>query len=713
MTLNMPYEEIVEKIVNESNLSKEEVIKKINDKVDELGGLITHDGAAHIIARDLEINLYNSQQIEKPKPTKINELISGMNNVTVTAMIKHAYEPNLFTRNNDGSQGAVQNIHLVDKTGYCRLVLWDDQIRQFNDMGVSRGDIIRILGVFVKESKFDGIKELSLSSRTQIDLNPKDANKKEFPESLLAHLKIQELEENQVDVELIGKITATRSPSSFTKKTGGEGIVASLEVADETGKVKITLWDQNAEIANNYKINDVIEIIGGYTRKGIYGTIEVHLGKNGSIKKHSKTKLEIPEEIMKSESLISGSPKKIDEPCKEVRLMDLIDGMTNISIIARITGISEIRQFQRKTDGTTSEVGSLLVVDNSGPGKVTLWNSSVEYIKKVEIGDVIRIEGAYVKLGLRDEPEVHVGRNSKIEINPEHLKDVLPELEINYSKLSELQANLRDVNVKAIITRVQEIRTFTKSDGVEGHVLNFGIRDNTGSVRLVAWNKKAIELEDLTEMTPIEILHGYTKEGMQGVEIHLGKLSSVRKLEKNEIGQLAEIKPQTNLTENGKIERVDMIDLEENQFSEVRGSIVKIYEGNMFYLSCPQCRKKVIETDDNQLKCNEHGIVETEKTIFISLALDDGTGCVRITFFGELAEQLLGMSSTNLIDQIENTGIQSVVVKLEQYLKGKEIIVRGRTRRSKFDDGMDITATAFFEIDPKVEIDLVKNTLKV
>ncbi|NHK32013.1 MAG: DUF2240 family protein [Asgard group archaeon] len=713
MTLNMPYEEIVEKIVAESNLSREEVIKKINDKVDELGGLITHDGAAHIIARDLEINLYDSQQMEKPAPTKISDFISGMNNVTVTAMIKHVYEPKLFTRNNDGSQGAVQNIHLVDNTGFCRLVLWDDQIRQFNDMGISRGDIIHIAGVYVKESKFDAVKEISLSSRTQIDLNPKDTNKKDFPKSLLAHKKIKDLEVSQVDVELLGMITAIRPPSNFTKKTGEEGTVASLEVADETGKSKITLWDQNAEIVNNYKINDVIEIVGGYTRKGIYGTTEVHLGKNGSIKKHTKTKLEIPEEILKSESIISGSPKKTDEPSKEVRLADLSEGMSNISIIARITGISEIRQFQRKTDGTTSEVGSLLVVDNSGPGKVTLWNNSVEYIKKVEIGDVIRIEGAYVKLGLRSEPEVHVGRNSKIEINPEHLKDVLPELEINYTNLTELLANQRDVNIKAIVTRVQEIRTFTKSEGIEGHVLNFGIRDNTGSVRLVAWNEKAIELEDLAEMTPIEVLHGYTKEGMQGVEIHLGKLSTVRKLKKTEIGELANIKPQTSIDDKGKVERVDMVDLEENKFSEIRGSIVKIYEGNMFYLSCPQCRKKVVETDDNQWHCSEHGTVESEKTIFISLALDDGTGCVRATFFREQAEQLIGLSSENLIDQIENTGVQSVVVKLEQRLKGKEIVIRGRTRRSKFDDGMDITASAFFDADPKAEIDLVKNTLKV
>ncbi|NHJ47689.1 MAG: DUF2240 family protein [Asgard group archaeon] len=717
MTLNMPYEEIVDKIVAESNLSKKEVIKKINDKVDELGGLITHDGAAHIIARDLEINLYESQQMQKPKPTKISDFMDGMNNVTVTALIKQKYEPTVFTRK-DGNQGAVQNILLVDSSGSCRLVLWDDQIRQFSDMGIARGDLLRVIGVYVKERKFDGIKDISLSSRSQIDINPKDVDKKDFPKSLLAHKKIKDLAPDLVDIELIGKILAIRPPSTFTKKSdGSEGTVASMEVADDTGKIKVTLWDQKAEIVNQYKIDDVIEIIGGYTRKARNG-IEVYLSKNASVTKQTKTKIEIPDEVLKSESLISATAKKSDEPSKDVRLADLSEGMSNISVIARITGKSDIRQFHRESDDTAGEVGSLFVMDNSGPSKITLWNSNAEYIKKVEIGDVIRIEGAYVKLGLRGEPEVHVGRSTIVEINPEfYLKDLLPELELAFTKLSDLQPDLRDVNVKAIVTLVQELRTFPRNDGTEGHVLNIGIRDNSGSVRLVAWNNKAIELESMEEMAPIEVLHGYTKEGMQGVEIHLGKLSSVRKLKKEDIGDLKNIKKEDSQpsTKRAEAVRVEIVNLEENQFSEIRGTIVKVNESKMYYLACPECRKKVVETEDGQWKCNnsEHGIVEPDQSIFISMILDDGTACIRVTFFREQAEQIIGMSSDNLVDQIKNTDIQSVAIKLQKHLEGREIVVKGRPKRSNYDQELEINAFSFIDADPKAEIELVKNTLNV
>ncbi|HUU79708.1 MAG TPA: DUF2240 family protein [candidate division Zixibacteria bacterium] len=709
MTLNMPYDEVVKRIVAETDLSKEEVIEKINEKVKELGSLITPEGAAHIIARELEINLYDSQSIKKPQPTSISDLMGGMNNVTITALVKGVYEPKNFSRS-DGTQGAVQNLHLIDKTGYCRLVLWDTQIGQFGDMGISKGTILRISGAFVKESQFDKVKEISLSSRSQIEIDPKDAKKSNFPESLLSFQKINTMQLGLTDVELVGRIVAIRPISSFTKKDGSEGQISAIEIADETGKIKITLWDDKADIIENLKIDNVIEVLGGYTRQGLNDSIEVHLGKNGTINKNNKVKIDVPKEILESKSIITAQ-KTSSSPSEEVRLSDLKENMKNISIIARITGTSSIREFDRK-DGTESKVGSLLVSDNSGPGKVTLWNSMTDYIKKVEIGDVIRIEGAYVKLGLRGEPEVHVGSNTTIEINPEYLKDAIPELELNFIDIASLKPNERDVNVKALVMRVQDIRSFSKSDGNEGRVLNIGIGDQTGSTRLVAWDEKAIELEHMEEMSPIEVLHGYTKEGNQGVEIHLGKLSTVRKMKNADSFDISKIKSFQQSSDSSSTKRVDMIDLEEGEYVEIRGTILKVYEGKMYYHSCPECRKKVTEIEDGKSQCEEHGTIEPSQTIFVSIALDDGTGCVRVTFFRDLAQQLLDVSPESIIDEIEQVGIQPVILKLEQRIKGREIIVKGRPRKNKFDDGMDLIANSFTDSDPKTEIELVKSSLK-
>lgn len=707
----MPYDDVVKKIIKETNLSKEEVVKKIEEKVKELGGLITPEGAAHIIARELEINLYDTAQVQKPKPLKISELMPGMNNVKLTAMVKTIYEPKAFNRK-DGTQGAVQNIVLIDKSGYCRLVLWDDQIPQFKEFSLNTGDILRISGGYVKENKYDGIKELSLSSRSQIKINPEDIEKNAFPEKLLDYDNINALELGKTDVKLIGKITAIRQISTFKRKDGSEGKVSSVEIADETGKIKITLWGKKAELVENLEKDEVIEIIGGYTKEGLNNNLEIHLGKNGSINKKN-VQIEVPTKILKSESRIQQFSKKTEQPQQEVRLSDLNEKMSNISLIARVAGKRSIKEFQRK-DGTTSKVGNLLVKDNSGSGRITFWGEDTNYIDKVEIGDVIRIEGAYVRPGFQGKPEVHIGRSTEIDINPpDYLKEAIPALDLNFTKIEELKPQERDVNVKALITRVQEIRTFAKNNDQEGYVLNIGISDPTGSTRLVAWNEKAIEYENIQEMTPIKILHGYTKQGNQGIEIHLGAYSSIIELENpEEVGfeDLNEI--ETSLVDSGP-QRVEMVKLQDGGVYEIRGTILKVYESKLYYHSCPECRKKVVEQEDGAWLCEKHGTVEPEITLYLSLALDDGTGCVRTTFFGENAQELIGIKPETIVDEITQIGIQSVIVKLNQRLKGQELVVTGRSRRNQYDDGMDLIVYSFHKADPEEEIKKIKKQLQI
>ena len=55
--IKVPYDEVVEKIVSETELSKEDVDDKVKIKMDQLSGLISKEGAAHIIANELNVTL--------------------------------------------------------------------------------------------------------------------------------------------------------------------------------------------------------------------------------------------------------------------------------------------------------------------------------------------------------------------------------------------------------------------------------------------------------------------------------------------------------------------------------------------------------------------------------------------------------------------------------------------------------------------------------
>ena len=55
----LTYEQIIEKIQEEKGLSKEEIGKRIEEKVKDLSDLISKEGAAHILAHELGLKVFH------------------------------------------------------------------------------------------------------------------------------------------------------------------------------------------------------------------------------------------------------------------------------------------------------------------------------------------------------------------------------------------------------------------------------------------------------------------------------------------------------------------------------------------------------------------------------------------------------------------------------------------------------------------------------
>ena len=56
--LKIPLENIIEKIKQNTSLSEADINAKIDDKLKQLSGLISKEGAAHIIANELGVKLF-------------------------------------------------------------------------------------------------------------------------------------------------------------------------------------------------------------------------------------------------------------------------------------------------------------------------------------------------------------------------------------------------------------------------------------------------------------------------------------------------------------------------------------------------------------------------------------------------------------------------------------------------------------------------------
>ncbi|UCG95755.1 MAG: hypothetical protein JSV92_01755 [archaeon] len=155
--------EIVQEIGKAAGLSEEEVNKKLEEKQTELSGLVSLEGAAYIVGKELGVNLLEAT---KKKQLKIKNIVSGMNSVDLVGRVVDVSEKRDFEKG--GRKGSVLNMVLGDETGTIRLSLWDKEIDIVNTLGISENDVLGVTNGYVKEDN-RGNNELRLGKFGKIE----------------------------------------------------------------------------------------------------------------------------------------------------------------------------------------------------------------------------------------------------------------------------------------------------------------------------------------------------------------------------------------------------------------------------------------------------------------------------------------------------------------------------------------------------------------
>jgi replication factor A1 len=155
-------DEILAELEDKTKLSNEELQEKINQKHQELAGLVSLEGAGHLVARDLGVNLLTIER----KPLKIVNLSDGLKNVRIRGRIVEASPIREFERK-DKTKGKVCNIIISDDTGQTRIPLWDKQADMIGNATLSVGDIVEIADGVVRKNIYGGL-EIGLSKYSQI-----------------------------------------------------------------------------------------------------------------------------------------------------------------------------------------------------------------------------------------------------------------------------------------------------------------------------------------------------------------------------------------------------------------------------------------------------------------------------------------------------------------------------------------------------------------
>jgi len=156
-------EEIISDLEQKSKKSREELLSKIKKKQEELSGLVSSEGAAHLVARDLGVSIIR----ESRRELKLKDIKPDMKNIETKVRIIGITETREFKRK-DGKQGRVASLIVTDGTGEARIPLWDKQIDLIDEKTVEKNDVIEIKNAYAKENIFGGI-ELRLQKYSRIE----------------------------------------------------------------------------------------------------------------------------------------------------------------------------------------------------------------------------------------------------------------------------------------------------------------------------------------------------------------------------------------------------------------------------------------------------------------------------------------------------------------------------------------------------------------
>ncbi|MCL4328044.1 MAG: single-stranded DNA-binding protein [Candidatus Thermoplasmatota archaeon] len=109
--------------------------------------------------------------------------------------------------------------------------------------------------------------------------------------------KIKELTPSSRRVNVLGKVVTVGEKRNITTRFGEEKSVTEVILGDETGKVTLSLWGEQANVAENGK---TLFIDNGYISL-VRGHMRLNVGKYGSINPGTEEVSQVNEELDVSE----------------------------------------------------------------------------------------------------------------------------------------------------------------------------------------------------------------------------------------------------------------------------------------------------------------------------------------------------------------------------------------------------------------------------
>ena len=544
----------------------------------------------------------------------------------------HSYESN-------GKKGKVTSLEIQDKTGKIAYTLWNKDVKLIDSLDLKEGDIVKILNEQSRERNG----EISLSHWDGRILKVEgDYDIPEYEENIIKIGNAQEIN----DVTLIGIVTKIQDTIQFDRQDGTKGFVKSIEITDDTGSIRVTLWGDDTKL--KVTKGDILKVMGGNIEYDDYATSGYRVNTNWN------TELRVNPEGNEdlAEGLNEIASKLGTITIREVQ--DHEDDGEEVDIIGRLITLNDSHSFQRD-DGSTGFVRSGDIADSTGKVRISFWDEKAE--ASYGIGKAYQIENARTRLGMY-EVELNVGKTTRvIELSDAESSDLpsfeeLEEQIYETKKIFDIEEDDMNIKVVARILEIEDTREFERQDGTKGLVRNMTIGDDSGFIAVTLWDDKTNLPYDINEAIKIQNPRVNYNDLSNRVELSIGNSTNILQPSYNELTSLPDIEELQNILYTSK----DIASLElEDRSVKIKGTFSDPFIERILMPKCPVCNRTLEDEDEEECPHCGNYIDKPKYLLMLPGKITDDTGEIQVTFFNELVEQLLDMKHDDIVALYEES----------------------------------------------------------
>jgi len=383
----MTAKKIIEQILaTHPEISREQILERLDKEKTKTGSFISDDVLLRMIAAEFGVEV--SKEARTPT-LSIRDLVPGLNDVTVVGRVVAVFPSKTFKANKSGK---VASLFIADENSILRIVLWNDKTKVIESGKVKVGNIIRFSHGYTKED-YSGRVELHLGDRSEIEINPKDVEAKDYPSISKFTTKIGEvsrtLKNRKVNVR--GTVKKLFPVSTFERRDSSSGKVMRFIFADETGEIPVVVWNEKVdELEETLRKGVKLQLVNARAKKTISKGLEIHV--------NSQTYVEV---ITPTEEFL--------------KIADLREGLKHVNVKGAIVSKPMLRNV-KTSKGELVKLAVFEMRDEIGKIWVSAWRKHADTVNDLKVGDKVIIKNAYVKKGFGEQLEISTRSKTSITI---------------------------------------------------------------------------------------------------------------------------------------------------------------------------------------------------------------------------------------------------------------------------------------------------------